>query len=232
MSLLVFFLALGWSRPRWPFFQSFQGAFALRLHIDGPIPEEVVTVIPHLKAGFGPVSFNVTGVLKQYPHDGTLCTLPHTTMSSLPFTPAEYYNSIVLTERGGCTFMQKVTNAELMGASAVVCGDNVLNYYHTKMADDPTYAVVPNIPSVFILYNDFRRILETSILSSGATVRATVDSKSDDNVVEEFFENYGMGTIVEEDYYQMSYLRQARLNLSQGMMVDVSRVDLGDVYGL
>ena len=87
---------------------------------------------------------------------------------------AAYNNSIVLIERGNCTFSQKTYNAYLLGAVGVVIGDNVNGNEWISMQKSGSNEIT--IPSVFVPTGTKNKLVE---LFDNTT--ATTTSQNDDN---------------------------------------------------
>jgi len=113
------------------------------------------------EAQFGPSlsSAGVSGNLSA-PLDGTGTT----TACSPPLSPA-LSGTIALVDRGTCTFVTKVKNAQAAGALAVIVADNMPGSPPIQMGGtDPTI----NIPSVLISQSDGARI--RTAFASGTVV--------------------------------------------------------------
>lgn len=96
-----------------------------------------------------------------------------------------FATKIVLVERGNCTFVTKVRNAERAGASLVVVIDSRKeNITHVVMGDDGTGTGI-RIPSMLIGADSGKKLKEFALNSGkAATLQAEFVMKAPDNVVE------------------------------------------------
>lgn len=86
------------------------------------------------------------------------------------------FSFAVLLERGGCTFAQKVYNAEKAGAKAVVIFNNEATDALVRMGESTQAEVDVNIPSVFISGNMGVVLLKLSSTSPTAVFLFQADS--------------------------------------------------------
>ena len=90
---------------------------------------------------------------------------------------------ILLMDRGECSFVTKVRNAERAGASLVVVVDNkVENITNVIMGDDGT-GVGIRIPSMLIGKSDGKILKDFAKLKQGATLSAEFTVKVSDDIV-------------------------------------------------
>jgi len=137
-------------------------------------------------AAFGPMlSANVTGNLV-LANDGST----HPTRACFPLVnPGAVAGKIVLIDRGGCNFVDKVKHAQTAGAVGVIVANHVPDSNLIRMTGtDPTIV----IPSFFITYEDGQRL--RAVIGGGVsmTLRAQIDRDSSlDNLV--IIHEYGHG---------------------------------------
>ena len=89
-----------------------------------------------------------------------------------------FSSKIILVDRGECTFVTKVRNAERAGASLVVVIDNVYeNITNVIMGDDGTGTGI-RIPSMLIGKDDGAKLREFAKKKIGATLSAEFSVKA------------------------------------------------------
>eukprot|EP00808_Paulinella_micropora_P010848 g70476.t1 len=147
-------------------------------------------VVPEVPALFGtpPYGRTITGRLYYYnknaDQDGCYemdkATDPDWPASGTPGMPAPPL--ILLLDRGDCTFVTKVRNAQIAGAQAVVIVDNVAESEEPYMADDGTGSDIV-IPAVLVSKGDGDK-LKNSLRSTVVTVAITWNIPNPDAVVE------------------------------------------------
>ena len=68
----------------------------------------------------------------------------------LLYSSTKNSNTILLVQRGNCSFVQKVLNGQKAGAKMVIVSDNIIeDTAHITMVDDGNGRLV-HIPSIFI----------------------------------------------------------------------------------
>jgi hypothetical protein len=67
---------------------------------------------------------------------------------------------IVLVRRGGCNFVTKVRNAQLVGANLVIIVDNEFEATEYITMSDDGFGYLVKIPSVFIGEDDGSKIMD------------------------------------------------------------------------
>jgi hypothetical protein len=94
---------------------------------------------------------------------------------------------------------------------------------HLKMSFEPEVDTVTHIPSVFILNTDYDWLIAMRKAVEG-DIQVRVSSFTDDNLSENFMDNYGISTGFEDDFYILHAERQRRINLTNGnpIVIDVS----------
>eukprot|EP00456_Euglypha_rotunda_P062039 TRINITY_DN5202_c0_g1_i22.p1 TRINITY_DN5202_c0_g1~~TRINITY_DN5202_c0_g1_i22.p1 ORF type:complete len:366 (+),score=29.69 TRINITY_DN5202_c0_g1_i22:86-1183(+) len=109
--------------------------------------------VPERPALFGvpPFGRTITGMLIWGTPDSDGCSAIN--RSNISNWPAPGTPVILMVDRGDCTFVTKVRNAQNAGAQAVVVVDNVAETVLPYMADDGTGADI-TIPSVLIFQSD------------------------------------------------------------------------------
>ena len=118
---------------------------------------------------FGNPSYasSITGtIIYSTPGDRDACKA----LDSLPTTTGALL--VVMVDRGNCTFVQKVRNAQNVGAAAVIVVDNVNEAGIPFMADDGTGNSI-TIPSMLIHKTDGQNIKDS--ITAGETVVLTME---------------------------------------------------------
>jgi hypothetical protein len=111
--------------------------------------------------GIPPYGGSISGIVIYGSPDNLNGCNAYTNMSAVPHWPApESENAVImLIDRGGCNFVEKVRHAEAAGAAAAIVTNNDPNGYLLYMADDGTGGDI-HIPSVFISYADGVKLKE------------------------------------------------------------------------
>jgi len=137
--------SMDWKPSFMPTFPpSDDGDYNLRINIAGfdLDPSEVGT------ASFGPALENLNPAI-----DGKLVYGVPKEFCSVD-SKVDYKNSIVFVKRGSCSFGQKVKNAQLAGAVAVVIGNNVIDGGWLDMILPDNFDFDFKIPSLFLKWAD------------------------------------------------------------------------------
>lgn len=87
-----------------------------------------------------------------------------------PSNGSEFAGKIVYIDRGGCTFVIKVKNAQTAGAMAVIVGDSLVGSTTPITMGGTDNSIT--IPAVFIAYNEAQVMKD--YLNQGATVNVTL----------------------------------------------------------
>jgi len=125
---------------------------------------------PHLTATFGPPpsTYSVSAILMA----------DYTLLCNDPAAPSlQYLNTIVLIERGVCTFTDKALRAQQLGAVGVIIGGNdesdILGYLGSAPGSESV-----NIPTVYVSGQSYQKLLMIvqNYGLSGDSVTATLNS--------------------------------------------------------
>lgn len=124
---------------------------------------------------------SVNGVLV-YPASGNQngCNFINKSLTSKPWPNGSPV--IVIVDRGECTFVTKVKNAQAVGASACLVVDNIDEEYLPYMADDGTEDTI-TIPSLFMRKSDGEKLKE-ALLQSQVLLQLSWEMPNPDDRVE------------------------------------------------
>ena len=165
------------NRPRMQMFVWNQGPSNVTVNS----PVGIAGVYAPGNAGFGPLNFNLSGDLELV-NDGAGVSATDGCEAPAGFTPGK----IALIDRGSCTFVIKVKNAQNAGAIAVIICNNVSGAASGMGGADPTIL----IPSLMLSQEDCNLI--KSKLGSN-TVNITMD-----RVLEQYDSDFDNGVIAHE----------------------------------
>jgi hypothetical protein len=117
-----------------------------------PTTEEIAGDIPHTEASFGTPQYgaSITGMLYHEAGNFDGCQIQ----------PAKQRGPgavVMVFDRGNCTFVQKVRNAEAASANAVIIADNIVDGPDLIMADDGTGTGI-TIPALFVNKAEGRKL--------------------------------------------------------------------------
>eukprot|EP00457_Paulinella_chromatophora_P002326 gb/GEZN01002330.1/.p1 GENE.gb/GEZN01002330.1/~~gb/GEZN01002330.1/.p1 ORF type:complete len:776 (+),score=60.83 gb/GEZN01002330.1/:50-2377(+) len=141
-------------------------------------------IVPEVPALFGnpPYGRTITAQIYYYHREGDQDGCFRMDTHTDPDWPAPGAPLILILDRGDCTFVTKVRNAQIAGAQAVIIIDNVAETQEPFMADDGTGFDI-HIPSVLIALHDGQK-LKASLDISPVTISMTWNIPAPDAVVE------------------------------------------------
>jgi len=128
-------------------------------------PAEFAGELKHTEAVFGSPKYggSITGKLFYFPSNSQGCTPLDRNLIPPESTLGP---TIVLLDRGNCSFVQKVRDAQSVSVDAVIVADNHIEKLQ-YMADDGTGASI-STPAIFISYESGQTLKKALVLSGNA----------------------------------------------------------------